>query len=49
MDSNEILKQRQMTYFELVDYLLKKYGKIEEDFFVNEKCKTTNTKIKKGN
>lgn len=45
MESLEIKKQLKMTYSELVDYLLKKYGKAQYDYFVNENCKSKNKKV----
>ncbi len=45
MESLEIKKQLKMTYSELVDYLLKKYGEAQYDYFVNENCKSKNKKV----
>ena len=45
MDSLEIKKQLDMTYSELIEYLLKKYGAAECDYFVNESCKSKNKKV----
>lgn len=45
MKSIEIEKELSMSYSELVDYLLKKYGKVNGDYFVTEACKTKNKKI----
>ena len=45
MDSLEIQNQLKMTYSELVDYLLKKYGPAECDYFRTEACKSKNPKV----
>lgn len=45
MDSNEILKELEMNYNELVEYLLKKYGAAQYDYFYNSNCKSRNKKI----
>ena len=45
MKSAEIRKQFNMSYDELVRYLLKKYGKAQYDYFVNESCKSRNPKV----
>ena len=45
MKSSEIEAELGMTYKELVDYLLEKYGPSEYDYFVNESCRTKNKKI----
>ncbi len=45
MDSSEIQKELEMTYFELVEYLLKKYGTAKYDYFCNESCKSKNKKV----
>lgn len=45
MKREEIERELSMSYNELVDYLLKKYGKAEGDYFVSESCKTRNKKI----
>ena len=38
-----------MTYGELVDYLLKKYGPVECDYFRTEACKSKNPKVSRTN
>lgn len=48
MDSTEIEKQLSMSYSDLVEYLLKKYGKVDGDYFVTETCKSKNKKISRG-
>lgn len=45
MESTEIKNQLKMTYDELVDYLLKKYGPAQYDYFCNESCKSKNSKV----
>ena len=40
----DIVKEIHMSYEEYVDYLLKKYGKSEYDYFCDESCKSRNTK-----
>ena len=45
MDSSEIQSQLKMTYSELVDYLLKKYGPAKCDYFRTEACKSKNPKV----
>ena len=49
MQSTEIKNQLKMTYDELVDYLLKKYGPAQYDYFCNESCKSKNSKISRTN
>lgn len=41
---NEIL----MSYQELVDYLLNKYGPAEYDYFCNESCRSRDQKVSRG-
>ena len=45
MNSVEIQKQLKMTYDELVQYLLKKYGAAKYDYFLTETCKSKNPKV----
>lgn len=45
MNSEEINKEYNMTYGELCQYLLAKYGPAKYDYFVNESCKTKNRKV----
>ena len=45
MDSSEIQKQLQMSYRELVQYLLQKYGPAKYDYYCSEACKSKNRKI----
>lgn len=49
MESTEIKNQLKMTYDELVDYLLKKYGLAQYDYFCNESCKSKNSKVSRTN
>ena len=49
MNSKEINEQLEMNYTELVDYLLKKYGKAKYDYFCNELCKSKNKKVSRTN
>ena len=49
MDSAEIQSQLKMTYSELVEYLLRKYGPAKYDYFSNETCKTKNKKVSRTN
>ena len=49
MDSLEVQNQLKMTYSELVDYLLKKYGPAECDYFRTEACKSKNPKVSRTN
>lgn len=48
MKSEEVNKELAMSYNELVDYLLNKYGEVNGDYFVNESCKTKNRNISKS-
>lgn len=48
MESTEIRSQLNMTYRELVEYLLKKYGVAEYDYFCNESCKSKNPKASRS-
>lgn len=43
----EYQKQFDMEYMEQARYLQKKYGKPEGNYFLNESCKSSNTKIKR--
>lgn len=45
MESIEIKNQLKMTYDDLVNYLLKKYGPAQYDYFCNESCKSKNSKV----
>lgn len=45
MESIEIKEELAMTYNELVEYLLNKYGSAKYDYFCNESCKSKNTKV----
>ena len=49
MESTEIKNQLKMTYDELVEYLLKKYGPAQYDYFCNESCKSKNSKVSRTN
>lgn len=45
MDSTEVQAELQMTYQELVNYLLKKYGPAKYDYYCNESFKSKNPKV----
>jgi hypothetical protein len=45
MDKQEIKKEMGMTYSELVEYLVNKYGRATGNYFLNESCKSKNAKI----
>lgn len=45
MDSLEIKSQLRMSYNQLVEYLLNKYGKAQHNYFLNESCKSKNKKV----
>ena len=45
MESVEIKKELNMTYDDLVRYLLQKYGHSKYDYFCNESCKSKNHKV----
>ena len=49
MDKEEIIKEMEMDYDQLVQYLLNKYGGSKYDYFVNEGCKTKNKKVTRSN
>ena len=49
MDKEEIIKEMEMDYDQLVQYLLNKYGGSKYDYFVNESCKTKNKKVTRSN
>jgi hypothetical protein len=49
MQSLEIKKELNMTYGELVQYLLEKYGPAKYDYFCNESCKSKNPKVSRTN
>ena len=51
MKKKEIEEQMKMTYIELANYLLEKYGKVPYNYFCNESCKTKkhkNSRINEG-
>lgn len=48
MDNAEIKGELTMSYDELVDYLLDKYGPAESDYFCNESCRSRNIKISRS-
>lgn len=48
MENSEIKNELCMTYAELVDYLLEKYGKVSGDYFCSESCRTRNRKISRA-
>ena len=45
MKSSEVDAELAMTYDELVQHLLKKYGPAKYDYFVNESCRSKNRKV----
>ena len=45
MDREEIKKELKMTYYELQDYLIQKYGPAKYDYFATPECKTKNSKV----
>lgn len=45
MSKDEVSKELGMSYSELCQYLVNKYGPAQYDYFVNEKCKSKNTKV----
>ena len=42
MDNSEIKKELGMSYDELVEHLLSKYGPAKYDYFCNESCRSKN-------
>ena len=48
MDSQEIISEMHMSYCELCDYLVSKYGASEYDYFLTEDCISQNKKVKRG-
>ena len=48
MESKEIEKELGMSYQELVEYLLEKYGTAPCDYFVNESCRTKSKRISRS-
>lgn len=49
MESLEIKKELTMTYSELIEYFLNKYGVAKYDYFCNESCKSKNAKVSRTN
>lgn len=45
MNHEEIVKEVKMTYYELQDYLLKKYGPAKYDYFTKPECKYKNKNV----
>ena len=45
MSKDEVNKELDMSYSELCQYLVNKYGPAQHDYFVNEKCKSKNAKV----
>ena len=45
MKHEEIVKEVKMTYYELQDYLLEKYGSAKYDYFTKPECKYKNKKV----
>lgn len=48
MDSLEIKKELEMSYQELVCYLLSKYGKAEHDYFTSQLCSSVNKRVSRS-
>ena len=48
MTRNEFIEESKMNYYSLCDYLQLKYGVPQDSYFINEKCISTNPKIKRG-
>lgn len=48
MKATEIQKERNMSYFELCEYLKNKYGKVKEDYFLDSQCIHVNKGIKRS-
>jgi hypothetical protein len=44
MTSEEVDKELVLSYDDLCQYLLEKYGPAEHDYFVNESCQSKNRK-----
>lgn len=47
VDEKELNALSQMSYKELCDFLVRKYGPVNEPYFINETCKTVNHRIKR--
>lgn len=45
MNHEEIVKEVKMTYYELMNYLLKKYGSAKYDYFTKPECKYKNKNV----
>lgn len=45
MEHEEIIKEVKMTYYELCDYLIQKYGPAEYNYFTKPECKYKNKKV----
>lgn len=45
MEHEEIIKEVKMTYYELCDYLIQKYGPAEYNYFPNKECRKKNSKV----
>ena len=45
MDKIEIINELNMTYYEMVDYLIQKYGGAKYDYFPTPECKSKNPKV----
>ena len=48
MESKEIWMQFDLSYEDQLKYLKEKYGKPTGNYFLNESCKSANSKIKRG-
>lgn len=47
-EGKTIVNEIEMDYFEYVDYLLNKYGKVNGDYFIDEDYKIQNSQIKRS-
>jgi hypothetical protein len=48
LDKQEIIDEILMPYYELVKYLIEKYGEAEQDYYLTEDCKKKNPKVSRG-
>ena len=49
MDSAEFLSEISMSYSELTNYLLNKYGPAQHDFFISSECRSKSRKVRRVN
>ncbi len=45
MNREELLNEIPLSYYDLIDYLLKKYGEAKYDYFSTPECKSKNQKV----